>query len=130
MGGRPTLVPLELPPRGRRCPRLNVQIARCPQKRYFSSAYPSAPGQSLMQSVRKTKADMPSYLMRSTHLRSGDVVLSRLTSGSAAGTTAWAPVTISLAPISLPYSFLLASLSVSIDAPARDTPAKSPLDRE
>src|SRR5271157_5496129 len=67
---------------------------------------------------------------RAGYMRAGDVSSSRFTSGLAAGITAWVPVTISLAPISLPYSLLLASLSGSIDAPSRDTPAKSPLDRE
>ena len=68
--------------------------------------------------------------MRAAYFRAGDVWSSRLTSGLAEATTVSLPVTISLAPISLPYSFLLASLSVSIDAPSSDTPAKSPLDRE
>jgi len=88
-----------------------------PRGHYFRLAGP------FLRNHRKSR-------MLESHLRSGDVALSRFTSGSAADTTGWSPVTISLGPTSLPYSFLLASLSESIDAPSRDTPAKSPLDRE
>ena len=69
-------------------------------------------------------------LKRIVYLRAGEVESSRLTSGWAEAGAVCPPVTISLAPISLPYRFLLASLSASIDAPSRETPANSPLERE
>ena len=64
------------------------------------------------------------------HLRDGDVLLSKSTSGLAEGRIGEPPLTIFFALISLPYNALLASLSASIDAPVRDTPANNPLERE
>lgn len=65
-----------------------------------------------------------------TYLRDGDVLSRTSTSGLAAGTTAWPPEIISFAVICLPYKALLASSSVSIEAPSSETPANSPFDRE
>src|ERR1700719_1727567 len=60
----------------------------------------------------------------------GEVWSSRSTSALPAGGTVSPPLIISLAVAGLPYTALLASSSVSIDAPSSDTPANRPLVRE
>src|SRR5271156_3880904 len=65
-----------------------------------------------------------------SYLRVGEALVSSASKGLAAAGAAWPPSMISLAVIDLPYKALLASSSVSMDAPCNETPAKSPLLRE
>jgi len=80
-------------------------------------------------SQRRRNCHLP-LLVERTYLRDGDVLSSTSTSGLAEGTTAWPPEIISFAVICLPYKALLASSSVSIEAPSSETPANKPFERE